>query len=115
MYEETAGVNELVAERKNAESILKYSDALKRLQKNRDFKLLIQQEYLNDNAVRLVHASGNYRLTDPERESIQKDIYAVSSFAQFLDAVHAQGQVAEDTIKQIDDVLNEEMTEEAEA
>lgn len=59
--------------------------ALERLRRNPDFKSLIVQGYLKDEAVRLVHAKADPQFDSPTRQAaIDRDINAIGAFAVFL-------------------------------
>lgn len=103
---------ELQEQRKNCEEHVKMGEALQRLCKNRDFKQLIEVQYLREEAIRLVQAVGNPRLTDAQREMVQRDIYAISSFTQYLDSIYLVADEAVDKIKQIDEAIAETMGDE---
>lgn len=102
---------ELQEQRKQCEDLVKMGEALQRLYKNRDFKQLIEVQYLREEAIRLVQAAGNPRLNNEQREMVQRDIYAISSFTQYLDSIALVAGEAVDKIKQIDEAIAESMGE----
>ncbi len=79
--------------------LIKLDQALKRLQTNADYKLIIEQGYLTDEAVRLVHAKADVALQSPaKQEAVIRDIDAIGSFAEFIRGIRTQAEIAEKTL-----------------
>nr|DAK36323.1 MAG TPA: hypothetical protein [Caudoviricetes sp.] len=74
------------------ESIQRY-EALKRLQENEDFKLLISDYYLKDKILNSVSLLAVPSLKD-KREEIIEDISAASNFNYFLHFIKLLGENA---------------------
>jgi hypothetical protein len=69
--------------------------ALVRLQSSPDFKTIIAQGYLRDEAVRLVHARSNVALQRPEDQAaILRDIDAIGSLEAFFRKIETQARQA---------------------
>lgn len=69
--------------------------ALTRLQTNQDFKTIISQGYLKDEAVRLVHARSNAALQSPEAQAaLLRDIDAIGSLEAFFRKIEQQARQA---------------------
>lgn len=67
-------------------------DALARLMKNKDFKHIVIEGYLEKEAVRLAHISN-----EPchDRNQVFSDIMAISTFKQFLSQIETEGFIAD--------------------
>lgn len=82
--------------------------ALDRLFNNRDFKKIIREEYLEKEAVRLVHLKG-----DPNQQSedcqqlIMKQIDAISCFTMFLKKIEFLANQAQNAIEAGEEALDE--------
>lgn len=71
------------------------SQALTRLQANPDFKLIISQGYLRDEAVRLVHARSNVALQSPaDQAALLRDIDGIGSLEAFFRKIETQARQA---------------------
>jgi hypothetical protein len=80
--------------------LIEMDKALERLESNKDFKLLIIDGYLRDEAVRLVHLKCDPGVQAPEKQaSILAQINAISALVQHFRAV---GQMAAMAAKAIE-------------
>lgn len=62
-----------------------FGEALERLLTNADFKTVILDGYLKDEAVRLVHLKCEHALQEPiQQAAIDRGITAISEFRQYL-------------------------------
>lgn len=90
---------------KDAEEFVKAGEAIGRLMVNRDFKRVVLNGYFKDEAVRLVHLKG---ITNVQSEGAQKyiddQIKAISLFAQYLDNVASQAEMAKAGISEAEDL-----------
>jgi len=76
-----------------------HSDALKRLQNNDDFKLVIHTGYLQNQAVRLVTLKAAPPMQNVEKQTaILKSIDAIGELDQYLSMVHMMGDQAEGAV-----------------
>ncbi|WP_289100986.1 hypothetical protein [uncultured Marinobacter sp.] len=101
-------VVELEMNIKEAKELVELGKSLERLEKNRDFKKVIQEHYLNKEAVRLVHAKGDAAMQDPKHQAnILRDIDGIGSFTQFLNFLRYQAEMAKDAIRECEDVLDD--------
>jgi hypothetical protein len=79
---------------------IELAESLKRLESNRDFKKIIGELYLNQEAIRLVHAKADPALQlDKHQSNIIRDIDAIGSFAGFLSTIHINGRRASEGLK----------------
>lgn len=86
---------------KTNKKLVDAASALERLQSNRDFRKLIMEGYLQNEAVRLVHlkADPEYQ-TSVKQDAIIRDIDAIGSLNGFLNITLQQGRIA---VKQLAD------------
>lgn len=86
-------------------------DALLRLQTNKDFKDVINERYLKEEAIRLTHCLGSPNM-EMKQEIIVDSLQAISMFKQFLHFVIMLGNQAEqkilDSEEQLDYLNSEE-------
>lgn len=90
--------------------LIELSKVLERLESNRDFKKIVQEMYLKDEAVRLVHlkADPNMQYADKQAK-IVRDIDAIGSFAMFLSDIHIRARMAHKTVADDEDTRSELM------
>jgi hypothetical protein len=99
-------VVELELNIKEAEDLVSLGKSLERLEKNKDFKKVIQEQYLHNEAVRLVHLKSDGNMQDPRvQERLVRDIDAIGSFTQFLSKVFREADSAREAIS----ICNEEL------
>ena len=75
---------------------VKRFEALQRLQKNKDFKFIINEGYLRDEAVRLVkmRADKSAIFNESIKNSIDNKIIGVGEFNEYLRTIHNIGVTA---------------------
>lgn len=79
--------------------LIDMAKSLERLESNPDFKQIIEQNYLRDEAVRLVHLKAETNMqNDKSQRTITNDIDAIGSFAQFLTTIRVAGRNAEHSL-----------------
>ena len=92
-------------------SIVELGKAVERLQLNRDFKAVIVEGYLKQEAIRLVHLRVDPSMQTPERQaSIMNQIDAIGGFSQYLRTIEYNAAMAEKAIE-----TNEAMRSEIQA
>jgi hypothetical protein len=75
-------------------------EAFERLQENRDFKTVIQNGYLKDEAVRLVHLKADPNMQTPERqEAILGGINGIGQLLSFFNAMRFNANQAKKAIE----------------
>lgn len=93
---------------KEAQKLVDMNKSLERLRNNKDFKKLILENYLKDEAVRLVHLKSDSNMQDEKSQTIiVNDINAIGSFTQFLNTVRFQADMAQNAIAECEQVLDE--------
>lgn len=84
-------------------------DAYVRLQKNEDFKMLIEKGFLESHAVRQVMLKAHPSLQEEKQQKMfDNQITAVGGFKQFLVSVFTEGMNAEQSL-QADEATREEI------
>lgn len=88
-------------------------DALARLRNNKDWQLLIDQEYFKNEPVRLVHLKSDTKMAGVEKqESIDRAMHGIGSLAQFFNKVYQFGEMSEnamdDAQEQLENIHKEE-------
>ncbi|AIZ94921.1 hypothetical protein [Pseudomonas phage Pa2] len=101
--------------RKNAEKFVRLRDAMLRLHKNRDFQALILNDFLKDNAARLVLLKADKNMESPEMQArIIREIDAVGALHTYFQLIGVRGDEAEQAIKDCDSELERVREEEDE-
>lgn len=107
-------VNELEEQIANNKYALNQAKCLERLNSNRDFKDLILNGYLREEAIRLVSLK-----SDPSQQTLEKqaaiikDIDAIGALETYMRSVRQFGDIAARAIKDAEDVLEAIRNEEA--
>lgn len=101
-------IREIELNIKEAQKMVDLNKALERLRSNRDFKKVIQECYLKDEAVRLVHLKADSNMQDEKSQAaIGRDIDAIGSLAQFLNFIPLQADMAQRAIDDGEAALDE--------
>ena len=95
-----------------AKQLVARSESLTKLFKNKDFKEVILEGYLKEEAVRLVLLKADpATLTDEMQAVIDKGINAIGSFNQYLKMVQALGEQAARSLKDYEEYQAELLAE----
>jgi hypothetical protein len=87
-------------------------EALERLRKNADFKVLIEGGFLKEEAARLVLMKAEPNLQDEfQQKMLDNMIIAVGYFRQYLNKIYQFGRHAEQAIESHRETRNEIMAE----
>lgn len=115
MSEQLSDVEQIELSIEEAKEKIALFDALKNLEKNPDFKKLIEKKYLESYPIRLVRLKAAVQMRDPEdQKMIENRIIGVGEFFNFLNAVAQEGHVAMQSLRQSEEELDLAV-EEAEA
>jgi len=110
-----ATIQEIELSMSEAKAVVDLGKSVERLRKNRDFKKVIEETYLREEAVRLVHLKSSPAMQRPEVQAgIDSDIKAIGSFAQFLDTISAMAERAASELEDGEQALEELRAEGAE-
>lgn len=100
---------------KEAKKMVDLGKSVERLRSNRDFKKVIEEGFLKEEAIRLVHLKSSPAMQRPEYQAaIDSDIKAIGSFAQFMDNVVMKADHASKAIEEDELALDELRAEGAE-
>lgn len=96
-----------------AKKLVALGNCLDRLLSNRDFKKVIREEYLEKEAVRLVHLKGDPNMQSPESQAaIVRQMDAIGSFTGFLRKLEQQSYLAQKAIEDGEETLDSLRAEE---
>jgi hypothetical protein len=88
--------------------LIELSNTLKRLEANPDYRTVIGQGYMKDEAIRLVHLKADAAMqTEVRQNAIIKDIDAIGSLSSYLRYIHTQGDIAKKTLGDDEDTYAE--------
>lgn len=91
-----------------AKVLMKRRDALRALEKNKDWQTLITECYFKTEPVRLVMLKADVNAQTPEmQEAIDKDITSIGNLRQFFAAVIQLGENAESSLEEHRKALDE--------
>lgn len=91
----------------HAKKTLALSDALRRLESNRDFQQVILQGFFVDEAARLVGLTAEPNLPDKARDAVWHNIRAIGELRQYFIAKHNLGEMARKSIGDFEEHLDE--------
>ena len=101
-------IKEIEISMEQAKSIVAVKNSLDKLYSNKDFKKVILDGYLKDEAVRLVlcKAHANHQNAEAQ-DQLTKDIDAIGRLNEYFRHVFVQGQMAEQAITEGSEALEE--------
>ena len=83
-----------------AQHQVRLADALDRLQQSPDFKILVMQDYLKDQAARLSHLLSDHTMqSKKQRKALIKEMEAIGNFLTYLRTTAQRGQMAREAIR----------------
>lgn len=84
----TISIQDLESNISEQKVLIELGKSLERLKANRDFQKIIENEYLKNEAVRLVHLKAAYNCqSEVDQSDIVKRIDAIGCFKHFLNAI----------------------------
>lgn len=93
---------------KDAQGSLELGKALASLRHNADFKKLVIDGYLKNEAVRLVHLKSDPSMSSADNQAaVVRDIDAIGALAQFFRTVEMMGTRAESSIAEAEQAITE--------
>ena len=79
-------------------------ELLVRLSSNKDFKALILDGFLRDNAVRLVHLKSHPAQQKPESQiAILREIDSIGALSGYFRAIHQQAEISKESLINAED------------
>lgn len=103
-------VSALEYQRNGMAKLIEQRDAAIRLSKNRDFKTLILEGFMVEEAARYVHASADPMLPPNERADALALAQASGHLKRYLSVVTRMGDDAASQLPHIDEAIEEERT-----
>jgi len=96
----TTEIEKLELNMKDAKHVLKLKKSLDTLRKNKDFQLIIEDEYFTSEAARLVKQKSAVHMQTPERQMfIDHGIVGLGSLQQFFSKIDAMYSEAERSLE----------------
>ena len=99
---------------KVAKEMIAVGEAYTKLSKNASFKLLIEKEYFQNEAARLVMAKSNGTLTEAEQKSIDTMIIGVGALSNYFNLVVQRANMAQSDLEALaqseEELANEEIS-----
>lgn len=95
-----------------AKKYIEKKAAVLRLENNRDFKKLVMKGFFEDEASRLALLSADPRLKPEDRQDIMEKLKAISHFHQYIHGIIMQGSVAENSVREYEEALDDIRAEE---
>jgi|AntRauTorcE11897_2_1112592.scaffolds.fasta_scaffold02531_4 protein-disulfide isomerase len=107
-------IHEIEANMKDLQEMIDLESSLMKLRKNKDFKKVIEKEYLEQEAVRLVHLKADSNMQDEHMQArIVKQIDSIGNFTAFLDLIMQKADAARDALNECEE-LRAELEQESE-
>lgn len=98
---------------KDAQGSLELGKALASLRQNPDFKKVMIEGYLKNEAIRLVHLKADPSMTSvADQASIVRDIDAIGSMSQYFRVLEMMGKRADSSISEAEAAIAEIQNEE---
>jgi hypothetical protein len=96
-----------------AKERIKLQTALNRLIKNKDFKLIVDTGYFDNESIRLVHLKSDFEMREADKqEFVCRAIDAVGMFRAYLSRIYQQGTAAQNALNSHEQTLAELLAEE---
>lgn len=97
---------------KDARKMVEMGKTIERLRSNADFKKVILERYMEEEAIRLVHLKSDPNMQDEESQKhIEKQMDAIGSLTQFFNMMLHQAYLAQKAIED-DEQTREELLQE---
>jgi len=91
-----------------AKEIISVMDAFKRLTTNEDFKTVIEEGYLKNEAIRVVHAKAAPGCNDPKIQlGLENEIIGIGQLRQYFFKIMQFGNTAEVSLREARDTQRE--------
>ena len=101
-------LEEIESDLKTAKELVEFGEAIKRLNSNKDFKTVILEGYLKDNAIRLVHLRADAYHQSPERQaSILSQLDGIGGLNDFLGTKLHFADMAVKKVQEIEETIEE--------
>lgn len=115
----TQAIEEVELGLDHAKELVATKQKTEKLIRNKEFQLIVDKGYFNDEAVRLTHLVSDPTISDEMRVGVQRDLESIGAFKRFLQTKISMGIAAENSIEAYENDLEhlrlEEIQEEEEA
>jgi hypothetical protein len=91
----------------DAKQHVAFGEAMSRLEKNRDFQLVIEQGFLRDEALRLVGLTAEINLAPAQKESVHASIRGIGEFKAWWRGRKVFADQMADTVVEYEEALDE--------
>lgn len=96
----------------NSKAQIDLAKSLDKLFNNRDFKKVIVDGYLRDNAIRLVHLKAEESMQSEEHQrKLDKQIEAIGQLNNYFTTIYQLAQIAESSLQADEQTLEELLSE----
>ena len=106
MYEQNE-IQQVELSLEEAKKLVEFGEAIERLNQNRDFKTVILEGYMGEEAKRLVFLTGEYNLTPEAREQVHQNIHGIAALRNYLVARTQIGEIAKKEVQDFSETLEE--------
>ena len=107
-------IAEIEAQKEDLKKLVEFRDQILKLSANHEFRKVIQDGFLRDEAARSARMAGDPNIDANARASLIEMALSAGHLQRFLSANIQMGNVAENQLKQADELLDEMRAEEAE-
>lgn len=107
MYEQTETVEQLENQKEHLQEQAKLYDAYERLMKNKDFRLIIMENFIVRDCARNVAASVDPNLPTENRAMAMEMARAAGFLKQYLASVNAMNVNARSNLRDVEQAINE--------
>lgn len=105
-------IEQMEAQKENAKELVRLRDLALKLASNREFRLLILDQWMKTEAARYVQLSADPSLKDGERADALAMAQATGHLKRWLSVTVKMGNIAADEIKDLDEAIEEARAEE---
>ena len=106
-------LNALEQEMQSVKEHIELNKSLQALLKNKHFKRVIMDNYLQKEAVRLTHMKGDPNWQEADKQEIlDKELFAIGSFASYLRNIEQNAITAENALKYMEEERDRILSEE---
>lgn len=100
-------IQEIEVSMAEAKKVLALGEALKRLQRDPDYKLVVSEEYFKEEASRLTMLTAEPNFDEVRKANVQAAIRGIGELRQFLMIVERNAEMAREAIYQAEQALVE--------
>lgn len=99
---------ELEATIQDLEGMVRLGQSVDKLLSNREWKKVVENEYLREEAIRLVNLKADPNWQSPEAQTkLDRDIHAIGAFTQFIALLKHKATSAKEALDECEDLRAE--------